>query len=193
MVFLTPGEEVSLGVRVADTRKIDFKIGRLAAKRALSALGLENEELRRSESGAPLWPAGIVGSITHTARIGLALVARESDVVALGVDLEHRRTVHEIEELVAFGDEREWVAPAGALDEDRLLSLFAAKEAVYKAFYPAIGRFFGFEAAHLEWDRARSVFSGAFVDNSLGHDPGNFEVSVTWSGDFVLAWLASEN
>src|SRR5688572_21941564 len=56
-------------------RRRDFILGRNCARKALAALGHGNAVIERRGNGAPLWPDGIVGSITHTSGYAAALVA----------------------------------------------------------------------------------------------------------------------
>ncbi len=68
-------------------RRREFTAGRLCARAALKKLGtaaVAIPTLRR----APLWPAGVVGSISHVDTCVVAAVARSADYRALGVDVE---------------------------------------------------------------------------------------------------------
>ena len=81
----------------------------------------------------PKWPEGIVGSISHDSRVALAAMARQSDFLAVGIDVEPAEALDpDILHLVTTATERQHIAddPLGG----RLL--FSIKEAVYKAVYP---------------------------------------------------------
>jgi 4'-phosphopantetheinyl transferase EntD len=63
------------------------------AKRALSMIGVNGVELPKGAGGKPIWPEGVVGSITH-ARSGpeghiAVAVGRNQDVRAVGIDVEY--------------------------------------------------------------------------------------------------------
>ena len=61
---LTAREQASLGP--ADAKRVrEFESGRAYAKRALAMLGMHNVDLPIGPNRAPLWPSGVVGSITH--------------------------------------------------------------------------------------------------------------------------------
>lgn len=183
---LVEGEFASLPRRAAKSRVDSFVLGRVAARRALAQLGQHAVEIPRASDGQPLWPLGFVGSIAHTAGQGIALVGRSEEVEVIGIDVETRREVGEIVDLVAFDDELKSVDD----EETELLELFAMKEAVFKAFYPKIMRFFGFEAV-----RIASSPSGQrmcrFVDDlgSAELPTGEFPVFREWLGDTVYAWV----
>jgi phosphopantetheinyl transferase len=74
-------------------RRREFASGRAYAKCALSRLGKLNVELLMGEHGAPIWPDGFTGSITHTAtpmgRYVAAAVVKSGSVSRIGIDAEH--------------------------------------------------------------------------------------------------------
>lgn len=138
-------------------RRAERRLGRLLAARALERLGVEDREVGRGVSGEPLWPEGVVGSIAHTGGRVLVAVGRAADgVVAVGVDVERTRPVDArlLRRVLAPGEAPP--ACAGAL------GTFCAKEAVYKAQFPATGRFLGFADVRLAFGP-----SGAFRAEAL--------------------------
>ncbi|NQZ03486.1 4'-phosphopantetheinyl transferase [Idiomarina sp.] len=60
-------------------RKIEFLAGRVIAGELLNELGYSDYYLARKDSGEPLWPPNVVGSISH-----------DKDLVGVIVDLKHR-------------------------------------------------------------------------------------------------------
>lgn len=123
----------------AEVRRRQFALGRHCARLALAQAGSADAVLLRGGNGAPLWPPGFAGSISHTVIGGqgyaAALAARSSEYPGLGVDAEVLGGVGE--ELVRrlFGEaERRWLAGLdGRLGETARTLLFSAKEAVFKA------------------------------------------------------------
>jgi len=99
----------------------------------------------------PVWPAGWLGSISHSGAWAVAAVASEARCQALGLDLQDLiapQTVADVQPLVAT--ERELARMAPAWDRRHALTLlFSAKEALYKALYPRLRRFQDFDAAEL--------------------------------------------
>lgn len=184
--------EVSARKGPGQNRTESFEMGRLAAHRALVDVGREPEPIARGSLGEPLWPPGVVGSITHSSGTALSLVASRTDALAIGIDLEHTRSAPEIEGLVAFGDEVDWLATSvDALErQKRLLELFSAKETVYKALSPLVGRYFGFESARLHESE-----NGSFtveLDASIGavvEDARILGVSKCWFEEQLVTWL----
>ncbi|HKN29667.1 MAG TPA: 4'-phosphopantetheinyl transferase superfamily protein [Roseiarcus sp.] len=115
---------------------------RIAARALLDELGADGSApLPRSPSGAPLWPAGIVGSLAHDEAFALAAAARRGRLVGLGVDVEPAEALpEEVIDMVLSGAERR--ATGGDGVAQRLV--FVAKEAVYKAINPLDGSWLDF-------------------------------------------------
>lgn len=115
------------------SRAAEFLTGRTLARRALRALGVADEALLPTLHRYPRWPGGTVGSISHSHGVRVAVVAREADYWAVGVDVERREAVTaELASIVATDEERERFAGR----PDALTELFSAKEAVFKATFP---------------------------------------------------------
>ena len=153
---LFPEEEEQVRGAVARRRR-EYATVRWCAREALRALGQPPAPLPRSAGGAPHWPVGVVGSMTHCDGYRAAAVARACDVRALGIDAEPDEPLpEEVLDLVLGGEDRMGVEglvaqPVGGaraagggpeVSWDRLW--FSAKEAVYKAWYPATGHWLDF-------------------------------------------------
>jgi len=157
---LFPAEE-ALVAGAAAKRRREFATGRHCARMALAELGVAPAPVLRGEMGAPRWPAGVVGSITHCAGYRAAAVARASDVLTTGVDAEPDEDLPAgVLDLVALPGERERLRGLAAAAPgpcwDRLL--FSAKESVYKAWFPLTGRWLGFHDADITIDAAGGTF-----------------------------------
>ena len=141
-------EQMLLPSSASATRRLTFTMGRVAARRALAAAGLGPVSVGRGDGGEPIWPARTVGSIAHTSEGAIAMVADASMCAGLGVDVENRTDFAKLADYTAFGDERKAIVrfPPGEQSVAALL-VFSAKESLYKALYPHISRYFGFEAA----------------------------------------------
>ena len=131
--MLYPIEQEGLGPRAVPERRTLFALGRAAARDALAELGAEPSAIPRSPDGAPQWPEGVVGAITHTRQMAVAVAGRRTDYVGLGVDLEEldRGIRDDIARLVCRPAEMDWVTGGSGID--RLLMVFSAKEAIFKA------------------------------------------------------------
>lgn len=136
-------------------RRAEYSTGRVLARRLLGELGAPVQPLeRRPDDRVPVWPDGFVGSISHSGSLCLAAVAPSDRYLGVGIDLEpDEPTRREIGGHVLSRPERAWVRETAESDEDRLRltrQIFSAKEAVYKAFYPVVGRVWRFQDVRVE-------------------------------------------
>ena len=159
---LLPAEE-ALVARAVDKRRAEFTTVRTCARIALAELGVPPGPVLSGPKREPLWPAGIVGSLTHCDGYRAAAVARADRLASLGIDAEpHAALPDGILERVSLPAERDRLRllPDG-IHWDRLL--FSAKESVYKTWFPLARQWLGFEQAALEFspgdDPARGTFS----------------------------------
>jgi len=123
---------------------------RIVARRLLSRLNYNDVAITKTSYGAPVWPAGIVGSLAHEERVALAAVARETDFLALGVDIEPAEELPDnLAEIIATPAERSRYGQPFLRGRE----LFAAKEAVYKAVYPLDRQFLDFHDIEVELEQ----------------------------------------
>ncbi|MBU2711126.1 4'-phosphopantetheinyl transferase family protein [Zooshikella harenae] len=134
-------------------RQIEFMAGRYCAQQALYAFGVKPPVMVPvNKDRSPHWPDGIVGAITHSDHLALAVVAAKKNVTALGIDLEKeiattvaRDIAKQIISLTEQNNCAKWGCPFNWF----LTLAFSAKESLYKALYPHVKQFFGFETAEL--------------------------------------------
>ncbi|MEU6819257.1 4'-phosphopantetheinyl transferase superfamily protein [Streptomyces atriruber] len=150
---LFPEEEAVVANAVAKRRN-EFTTVRHCARTALARIGVPPAPILPGHRGAPGWPDGVVGSMTHCAGYRAAVVARAGEVISVGIDAEPGEPLRDpdVLNLVADETERAVLASLGsrqpATPWDRLL--FSAKESVYKTWFPLTGRWLGFEDARVE-------------------------------------------
>jgi len=159
-VWLFPEEEAVVTSAVAKRRR-EFSTGRACARIALARLGVAPAPVLPGEQGAPQWPAGIVGSITHCAGYRAAAVAPARDVLTIGVDAEPDDVLPDgVLALIALPGEQarllELAGTAPGVSWDRLL--FSAKESTYKAWFPLTRRWLGFEDADITINSSDGTF-----------------------------------
>jgi 4'-phosphopantetheinyl transferase EntD len=165
-------------------RRAEFAAGRTFARRALAALGFTQQPIGSGPGREPLWPRGIVGSITHCDGYCAAAVARSEGDRWLGIDAEPGRPLpegliyqiaskHELENAARLSESiRNW---------DRLL--FSAKESIYKVWYPIRKTWLDFKDISIAFEPMTSSFSVAFT--SPGMDWLN-DRAATFSGRYLL-------
>ncbi|MEU1183223.1 4'-phosphopantetheinyl transferase superfamily protein [Streptomyces sp. NPDC005820] len=135
-----------------ESRRREFTTVRHCARTALARFGFAGPPLLPGRSGAPRWPDGIVGSMTHRAGYRAAAVARVRHTAALGIDAEPDLPLPAgMPEAVSLHEERARMpqlrAAVPSVAWDRLL--FSAKEAVYKVWFPLTGRLLDFPEADI--------------------------------------------
>jgi 4'-phosphopantetheinyl transferase EntD len=135
---LSPREALPLS-RAVPAVRCATGAGRIVARRLLASLGAPDPvDLARLASGAPDWPQGYTGSISHDDRFAVAALVRQDTLAAVGIDVEPPLPLPaELVEMVATPMERRQLG--GDLLRARLL--FSIKEAVYKATNPHDGVF----------------------------------------------------
>ncbi len=155
-------EEEALISRSRDRRRREFTAARACARAALAKIGFAPAPILPGDCGAPLWPPGVAGSITHCRGYRAAAVARTEDVRALGIDAEPDDPVPDrvLGAIASPGEQaglRALAAGEPGVCWDRLL--FSAKEAVYKAWSPLTGRWLGFADASVSIDPGDATFT----------------------------------
>jgi 4'-phosphopantetheinyl transferase EntD len=155
-------EEEDVIARAVGKRRREFTTARACARASLQRLGIKPAPLVRGEGGAPRWPDGVVGSITHCAGYRACAVAFTRDVTSIGIDAEpNEETPSGVIETVTDHAERVHLADLAAAEPEVSWSrlLFSAKESVYKTWYPLTGRWLGFSDASVEIDPVARTFT----------------------------------
>ncbi|HEV2641045.1 MAG TPA: 4'-phosphopantetheinyl transferase superfamily protein, partial [Actinocrinis sp.] len=93
--------------------------------------GCADPAVPRAADGRPLFPPGLPGSISHTGRLAVAVVAPGAG--AVGVDIEDAEISARVARFVLRDAERRTLLAPGSGFTGR--DLFAAKEAAFKALY----------------------------------------------------------
>jgi 4'-phosphopantetheinyl transferase EntD len=140
-------EAAAVANAVAERRR-EFGTVRDCARKALLQLGVPAVAILPDADGAPLWPAGVVGSMTHCTGYRAAAVARSDELCSVGIDAEpHAAVSKEALDLILRDEERAHLLALEdthpSLHWGRIL--FCAKEAVYKAWFPLTRRWLDFD------------------------------------------------
>lgn len=187
---LRQAELAFLGDRVAINRRNSFQLGRGAARLALEGLGVEPASIPRGDFGEPIWPPDMVGTITHSGDHALAAVAERSSCRGIGMDLERFADFQGLADQVAFGDELDWLNSLSTVDRQRgVIEIFSAKESIFKAFFPRVNRYFGFEAAGIAEVAGMSYRLGRLLEPIDNAYPATrtFRIDTEWYNDLVLS------
>lgn len=140
-------DEARIVRNAIETRRREFTTARMCAREALEALGFHPVQILQDERRAPIWPDGVVGSITHCTGFRAAAVARSTAVRSLGIDAEPRSPLPDgVADLVLTSAERTTLrAATEVLPEEVERLIFVIKESIYKAWYPLTKSWLGFQ------------------------------------------------
>lgn len=171
---LYPEESAQIASAV-QRRRMEFAAGRSCAKKALSILGISNFPILSTASRAPIWPTGVIGSITHTEGYCAAVAGRINDYVSVGIDAEVvGRIGKELWPLLFTEEEHFFLANTPEGDQDVLATVFfGAKEAFFKCQYPITHKWLEFLDATVTVEN-RSFSVKTKVESSLSNGYGRF-------------------
>jgi len=169
-------EEQAFASKLVALRRRSWVGGRVAMRQALTLAGIDAPAVLPDERGAPVLPAGTVGSVSHKAALAVALVARGSARIGVDVELDgvlrqdissHVLTDAEAAELAAF---------VGTARAREVVLRFSVKEAIYKALDPFVRRYVGFKEVSV-----KPLPDGrAAVASHLPATEGRFAIAVRW-------------
>ncbi len=161
-------EEARLLGNVSEKRRVEFCLGRSCAHQALARLGTEPQPILRGASREPIWPNGIVGSITHCDGFYAAAVAWKQNIAGFGIDAEPIRPVsQDLLRLIATETE---VSSICRLEQSAhrsipwQLLLFSAKESIFKTWFPLVGTWLDFTQVTVEFSETDSGFRASISE-----------------------------
>ena len=163
---LSSREREQLAGAVA-SRRAEYSTGRYLAKQALGRLGIDTSSIP-AEDRRPIWPAGVVGSITHSRHYALAAVCPRSHFAGVGIDIERTNRVTDKIAPKTMTEHELAGTDAGWPPFPRTAN-FSAKEAVFKAVNPIVGLMIGFKEVEIVWHQEEAGFSARYI----GPNPEN--------------------
>lgn len=158
-------------------RKADHLAGRIAAFYALKALNITALPTIGT-SGEPLWPAGVRGSISHSGCQAMA-ICRENGLT--GIDCEtiiNEAEARDIQDGAIDRHEAALLANSGYPFALAFTLVFSAKESLFKALYPQVQAWMGFDSARV------TALTADTLTLTLTRDMPPF----TQNQGFTLAW-----
>lgn len=152
--------------RAVSKRQAEFLAGRYAAKEAMQNSNIDKEAVKTVGVGphrCPIWPDKFIGSITHNKGKAICAVTGSDSFAQLGIDFQSyisNTAALQIEESIHSNDEKKLLVKQGISSNVATTIIFSAKESIFKALYPKVKKYFGFEEAIVE---AFSVKEGCLV------------------------------
>lgn len=173
--------------RAAPRRRAEWLAGRRCASEALRLLTGQGACPGMASDRSPVWPDRIVGSISHTGEVAIALAAHAGACRGLGVDIER----------VMDGQGASEVASEALTPRERrrlgnapfsVTLAFSAKESLFKALHPLLRRPMSFHASELiAWD-AQGRARLRLVEELSPEFPAGSEIEARFArrGDLLL-------
>ena len=163
-------EEEQIIAQAVPARRREYATVRCCARACLSRLGYRPVPILPGVGGAPIWPAGIQGSMTHCAGYAAAAVGPSSRFSGIGIDAEPDAPLPEgVLDLIATPAEQERLAETPPAPDsphwDRLL--FSAKEAIYKAWFPLVGEWLDHQQAEILIQPDQGTFTAVLSRDGL--------------------------
>jgi enterobactin synthetase component D len=144
-----------LGISVPETvhnavkkRQAEYVAGRYLAKRCFLALGSTEADVGISQHRAPLWPKGMIGSISHSSNKAICVVKpRDLPEQGIGIDIEQcltDSTATSIKNTIINEAEQALLTKHDVDFATGLTVIFSAKESLFKALFPQVRAYFDF-------------------------------------------------
>ena len=179
-------EEEKVIANAVEARRRDYTTVRTCARACLERLGYLPVPILPGVGGAPRWPAGIRGSMTHCIGYAAAAVGPAARISTIGIDAEPDAPLPDgVLGLIATSVEQDRLAVVGPepgrastssarmviqqeSDDpnwDRLL--FSAKESVYKAWFPLVGEWLDPQETEILFHQHERTFTALLCRGGL--------------------------
>lgn len=139
------------GLTGTEKRNREFTAGRYCARQALGRLKI-TADVPVDTDRKPVWPDGVVGSISHSRHYAWAATAKKDSIKGIGVDTEiivDDATLRQIVKEVTTDAEWKLLSLINADIKTAFTVVFSAKESIFKCLYPLNEKFFGFHDVQL--------------------------------------------
>jgi enterobactin synthetase component D / holo-[acyl-carrier protein] synthase len=169
-------EEAACVARAVPRRRAEFSCGRVFARSAMKSFGAGDDALLVGKDRVPIWPPGLVGSISHTDRYCAVAVARKAQISVIGIDLEEmQRFPSDLARYVL--SPREIEANLHQLRDqqrlERMAIIFSAKESFYKCLFPLVCAPLAFHNVEIIVDDRSTGFEGRLLTATEPFDAGH--------------------
>lgn len=144
--------------KAVNKRRAEYLAGRYLAQQALRHINIFDQNVATNIDRSPIWPEGIIGSITHTNDYAYVALAPKTAISYVGIDCEKwlsKKVLKDIFNTVATEQEQSKLSVYNDAEQQNLLTLlFSAKESLFKALYPQVKCYFDFLDAEMMIDSA---------------------------------------
>jgi len=176
-------EEWALVSNAVSKRQKEFQAGRNCARQALAQLGIKNHPVLSGPRREPIWPEGIVGSITHCKDFCAVALSKKPEHKAIGIDAEEKSPLDiNSLDLVCTLAEQTWLNKNGLNNTFWSKVIFSAKESLFKCYYPLTHEYLDFLEAEFTLNLDNNTFSATIPGNPA--EPFNKNIPI--EGRFLL-------
>jgi 4'-phosphopantetheinyl transferase EntD len=147
-------EEMRVTTGMVEKRLAEFTHGRYCARSAMKLLGSRSVPIGKGPDREPVWPGGIIGSISHTEGSAAAAVANSTEMVAVGLDMEGCAPLQaDLIPMICLPEENP------GQDGAHAKLLFSIKESIYKCLFPLVGEYIDFLEIEVILNAQTQIFS----------------------------------
>jgi len=131
-------------------RRAEYLCGRYLARRLLESRHASTL-VTIGKFREPVWPEGWIGSITHTHNQAVCSLASREKVAMLGIDMEpwfSDESSEQVSGQIVNSRELRILQEIGSYSRALTLA-FSAKESFFKAVFPTVRQYFGFDSVEV--------------------------------------------
>jgi len=159
-------QEESFITNAVDKRKREFRAGRHSAHQALQVLGVVNCTIPKGPHREPQWPAGFVGSISHTEKLCSVVICSKQHALSLGHDVEYAtKLTHDTLPLICSADEQLQLNRYKDFPAPLCKIIFSAKESLHKTYFPLNTHMLDFLDARITLDVQQQSFKAEVINS----------------------------
>lgn len=180
-------------------RQAEFLAGRYIVQLALKQIGASVSNVPIGIRGAPVWPAGVSGSISHSDSIAICAVSPSSNKNFIGVDVENiftSETALNVAQIVASDEDLLFFEPSGLGFQQFLTLVFSAKESLFKAISCFLSEYLNFDSSKvigiLPEEKIIILQLRGCGSVALGHG-SIFRVSYRFFDNYVMTFMVYKN
>lgn len=131
--IVLPKEEVSMLNLIKDEKtRLESTLGRQCIRKLLISLNkYKSYPILRGKIGEPMFPKGILGTISHTESIAIGAITDNKTIKAIGIDIQTIKKFPAQQRFITSKEDN--------LIGCSLLGILSIKESIYKALYSLYG------------------------------------------------------
>ncbi|MDH5917974.1 4'-phosphopantetheinyl transferase family protein [Vibrio splendidus] len=166
-------------------RKAEFLAGRILAISLLNDLQYSNLKVDIGANRAPVWPVSAKGSISHANQIAICAVSTEKLGKRIGIDVEplDSEVSTDLIETILSEFEEDLLTKYGFVKSIAFSFAFSAKESLFKAIFPEVNYYFGFESATVNYINVNENIFKIILNVDLND---TFTRGMEFSGRYVI-------